>query len=86
MTGKLVEQLHKEARGGSAAVTCSAGALCPCPGTAGCGLMARIRHLAGWLPVAGSLGRPDLRRDAVEPNQRGGHYRQPRLSEDGCLF
>src|SRR6266852_5331141 len=31
----------------------------------------RKKHLAGWSPVAGTLGRPDLRRDAVEPNQRG---------------
>ena len=31
----------------------------------------RKKHLAGWSPVAGNLGRPDLWRDAVEPNQRG---------------
>jgi hypothetical protein len=37
----------------------------------------RNKHLAGWSPVAGNLGRPDLRRDAVEPNQRGATYQQP---------
>ena len=31
----------------------------------------RNKHLVGWSPVAGNVGRPDLRRDAVEPNQRG---------------
>jgi len=39
----------------------------------------RMKHLAGWSPVAGNLGRPDLRRDVVVPNQCGENYRQPYL-------
>src|SRR5262249_931865 len=31
-------------------------------------------RLAGWPPVAGIVGRPDLRRDAVQPSQRGANY------------
>jgi hypothetical protein len=39
----------------------------------------RNKRRAGWSPVAGSLGRPDLRRDAVEPSQCGENYQQPYL-------
>jgi len=46
----------------------------------------RNKHLAGWPPVAGNLGRPDLRRDAVEPNQCGDNYRQPYLLRAAVLF
>jgi hypothetical protein len=45
----------------------------------------RNKHLAGWSPAVGTRGRPDLRHDAVEPNQRGANFK-PLVFTGGSFY